>query len=198
MSCSQSEVAGQTFLYNLVKIRDAVQPLAQAKVADQWLGGVVGGVQQPVDHLGLLRADDGKVEPDSSVLRRQGGSGGGTSLTLFLSRPFVFFSPSLTCSSASRASEAEEKNLGQDAKVGARIREMRISRPTVPLICCCPTPHGLSDCPRASLQQCNSCWKRASLLLGPIQLFHPIPDLALQHPILFRLVAEYGWVYWGT
>ena len=72
-NCSQSEVAGQTFLYNLVKIRNAVQPLAQAKVADQRLGGVVGGVQQPVDHLGLLRADDGKVEPDCSVLRRQGG-----------------------------------------------------------------------------------------------------------------------------
>ena len=72
-SCSQSEVAGQTFLYNLVKILDAVQPGAEAKVADQGLGGVVGGVQQPVDHLRLRRADDRKVQPDRPVLRDKGG-----------------------------------------------------------------------------------------------------------------------------
>ena len=72
-SCSQSEVAGQTFLYNLVKILDAVQPVAQSKLADQGLGGVVGGVQQPVHHFRLLGAHDGKVQPDCPVLRRQGG-----------------------------------------------------------------------------------------------------------------------------
>ena len=72
-NCSQSEVAGETFLYNLVKILDAVQPVAQSKVADQRLGGVVGGVQQPVDHLCLRWADDGKVEPDRPVLRDRGG-----------------------------------------------------------------------------------------------------------------------------
>ena len=36
---------------------------------------------------------------------------------------------------------------------------------------------GLSS--RASLQQCNSCWNRASLLLGPIQIIQPIPNLFL-------------------
>ena len=72
-ACSQSEVAGETFLYNLVKILDAVQPVAQSKLADQGLGGVVGGVQQPVHHFRLLGAHDGKVQPDCPVLRRQGG-----------------------------------------------------------------------------------------------------------------------------
>ena len=143
-NCSQSEVAGETILYNLVKILDAVQPVAQSQVADQGLGGVVGGVQQPVHHLRLRWADDGKVEPDRPVLRDRGGlDGGGTSLTLFLSRPFVFFSPSLTWASASRASAAEEANRGQlHPRLGLRIREASIPilRPTVPLICCCCCP----------------------------------------------------------
>ena len=70
-TCSQSEVAGETFLYNLVKILDAVQPVAETEVADQGLGGVVGGIEEPVHHLGLLRVDNGKVEPDCSVLRQR-------------------------------------------------------------------------------------------------------------------------------
>ena len=96
-ACSQSEVAGEPFLYNLVEVWDALEPGAQAKVVDQRLGGVVRGVQQTVDHLGILRADDGEAQPQSSVLCHNWGDvGRSIKLTLFLSSPFVFFSPSLT------------------------------------------------------------------------------------------------------
>ena len=96
-ACSQSEVAGEPFLYNLVEVWDALEPGAQAKVVDQRLGGVVRGVQQTVDHLGILRADDGEAQPQSSVLCHNGGGvDRSIKLPLFLSSPFVFFSPSLT------------------------------------------------------------------------------------------------------
>ena len=71
-ACSQSEVAGEPFLYNLVEVWDALEPGAQAKVVDQRLSGVVRGVQQTVDHLGILRADDGEAQPQSSVLCHNG------------------------------------------------------------------------------------------------------------------------------
>ena len=54
------------------------------------------------------------------------GVGTSIKLTLFLSSPFVFFSPSLTWASASRASERDEKNRCHPRKVGGPSREASI------------------------------------------------------------------------
>ena len=160
-ACSQSEVAGEPFLYNLVEVWDALEPGAQAKVVDQRLSGVVRGVQQTVDHLGILRADDGEAQPQSSVLCHNGRV-----LAQVSSSPYFCQAPS-----SSSPPHWHEQAPHEPQKETRRIVaiqgkwEDRAERQAF-------RPMEKDDCPSLPplllfgwLKHCNSRWTIASLLL---------------------------------